>query len=90
MQQDGYPDQGNKNTKYLAWEWTYKYLATIGYAPYTPAVQDIVDFGILQVEERVKNFAVFLADNATDFTKNPNYDKFSFAVIAGILHKEKH
>eukprot|EP00957_Ditylum_brightwellii_P200039 15249546-Ditylum_brightwellii.AAC.1 len=89
MLQDGYPD-GDENTKYLAYEWTYNYLATIGYAPYTPEVQDMVDFGILQVEERVKNFSVVLADTTTEFTKNPKYDEVSFPVIADILHKEKH
>eukprot|EP00957_Ditylum_brightwellii_P055050 4172793-Ditylum_brightwellii.AAC.1 len=62
----------------------------MAYAPYTPAVQDMVDVGILQVEEQVKNFAVFLADTATDFTENPKYDEVPFSVIADILHKEMH
>eukprot|EP00957_Ditylum_brightwellii_P125502 9566170-Ditylum_brightwellii.AAC.1 len=90
MQQDGYPGPGNRHTKFLAWEWTFKFLETIGYAPFTPAVQDMVDVAVLRVEERVKNFAVFLADTATDFTQNPKYDDIPFAVIADILHKEMH
>eukprot|EP00957_Ditylum_brightwellii_P114025 8694369-Ditylum_brightwellii.AAC.1 len=70
MLQDGYPD-GDKNNKFLAYEWTFTYLRSIGHARYTPAVEDQVDSGILEVEERVKNFAVFLADTNLEFSKNP-------------------
>eukprot|EP00957_Ditylum_brightwellii_P102733 7829877-Ditylum_brightwellii.AAC.1 len=89
MLQDGYPD-GDENTKFLAWQWTYNYLGTKGYAPYTPAVEDMVECGIFQVEGGVKNFAVVLADTTTEFTENPKFDEVSFPVIADILHKEKH
>eukprot|EP00957_Ditylum_brightwellii_P079025 6010415-Ditylum_brightwellii.AAC.1 len=90
MQSDGYPEPGNKDTKFLAYEWTYKSLSAKGYAPYTPALKDMVDCAVFQVEEWVKEFGVFLADTATDFTKNPKYEKVPYYVIADILHKERH
>eukprot|EP00957_Ditylum_brightwellii_P064570 4899659-Ditylum_brightwellii.AAC.1 len=70
MLQDGYPDD-DKKIKFLAYKWTFTYLRSIGLAPYTPAVEDLVDSGILEVEECVKNFAVFLADTNLEFSKNP-------------------
>eukprot|EP00957_Ditylum_brightwellii_P110365 8417821-Ditylum_brightwellii.AAC.1 len=88
MQSDGYPEPGNKETKFLAYEWTHKSPETEGYALYTPALEDMVNVAVFQVQEWVKDFAVFLADTATDFTVNPKYDKVPFSVIADILHKE--
>eukprot|EP00957_Ditylum_brightwellii_P196163 14946418-Ditylum_brightwellii.AAC.1 len=66
---DGYPS--NKETRFLVWQWTHQFLLDKGLIPYNPAFQELTDYGILQVKERVKAFGVFLADIATDFTENP-------------------
>eukprot|EP00957_Ditylum_brightwellii_P082367 6263429-Ditylum_brightwellii.AAC.1 len=68
---DGYPH--NKETSFLAWEWTHKFREGLGYAPYSPELQDLTDYGIHQLQDGMKDFGVLLADIATDFIKKPKF-----------------